>query len=75
MPADEGEEVEEDIVLIQAESGDEVRDTVVFHEKSLQKTKVEAKNYSKTFVFNIDVKGSLHPQIFMKTNLKIDEEM
>ena len=32
-----------------------------------------AQQYSKFFLFNIRVPGTLHPQIFMKSNYKIDE--
>ena len=38
------------------------------------KTEEEAKNYSKNFVCNVDIKGTLHPQTYMKSDMAIDDE-
>ena len=51
-----------------------VRKTMEFHKKAKLYNEDQAKKYSGLSLFNVTAKGTLHPQIYMKSNYQIDEE-
>ena len=50
------------------------RQTIEFHKQSILINKKRAEKYSGLSMFNVTCKGTLHPQVFMKSNYEIDPE-
>lgn len=49
------------------------RNTIELFKTSSDKTKEEAKEYSRMLMVNVDIKGTLHPQAHMKSDLVLDD--